>query len=137
MNDSTRTASRPEDPAASQEPTLTYRARPRRREFVITSVDDVVHRESDFGLTLDEILADLASSHREMCRTDPGADDYVETFDDQVIWGEGNRVLAVVRLDASGDGLEVVRFDGPASAPPGVPIPAPPDDEDDDDDDEG
>lgn len=109
-----------------------YRARPRRREFVIAVVDDV-HRESGPDLTVDAVLDDLARLLRDAAAKDLGAADYAETFDDQVIW-EGNRVVAVVRFDAGTRGLDVVRFDGPPSAPTGTAIQAPPDADDEADD---
>ncbi len=96
-----------------------YRARPRRREFLIVVVTEEILRPSGLGLTLSSVIADMVdtfASAREM-DTHAGPDEYIEYGDDQVVW-EGNRVVAVVRADRDGLGLEVVRFDGGESAGP-------------------
>ena len=97
--------------------TQTYEAAPRRREFVITVVDENDHRQSGFGLTLDMVLESLLRTFRSITEdgvTKGSPADPREYYDDHVIW-EGNRVLAVVRVDREGTGLEVTRFDGPAA----------------------
>lgn len=113
----TAPATSPDAPAVR--PGLTYRARPRRREFLVMVVTEEVRRESGFGLTPDRVLADMADSFANGRANDThaGPDDYIEHCDDQVVW-EGNRVVAVVRADRDGLGLEVIRFDGAESAGP-------------------
>jgi hypothetical protein len=122
-----------ESPAVRTGPT--YRGRPIRREFNVTVVDEFYCRESGFGLTLDKVLDQLVDEFvkyrsidvrdREVLKgqTGGGASDevcaeYALEHEDQVVW-EGNRVLAVVRVDGQGHYLEVVRFDGEDTAPTG------------------
>lgn len=98
MTTETETDPRPSAPAVRHG--ATYRARPRRREFVVTVVDEP-HRESGFDLTLDRVLDDLVRSFHHRLVIDRGAADYLESYDDQVVW-QGNRVVAVVRFDGTG-----------------------------------
>lgn len=108
-------------------PGPTYRARPLRREFVTTVVDEV-YVESGFGLTLDQVLDGLIGLNgRGLMEAvesgdpdDPCYDD-PRSFDDSVIW-EGTRVVAVARMAGDGGGMEIVRFDGPDSAPGGTQV---------------
>ncbi len=105
--------------APAVRPGPTYRARPRRREFLCTVAAEETFRLSGLGLTLDAVIADIIDTFGSSRANDThaGADDYIEHGDDQVVW-EGNRVVAVVRADRDGLGLEVIRFDGGESAGP-------------------
>ena len=103
----------------------TYRARPVRREYLCTVADEVTLRPSGFGLTLDDVIADLVGQfERDLAEgkltvNDEGRDD-PRVMDDEIVWSSGDRgsrVLAVLRPAADGSGLEVVRFDGGVSGP--------------------
>src|SRR5690349_7490530 len=106
---STKTAGHSADSAPASR---TYRARPRRTTFTVTVVDAENDRPSGFGLTLDEVINEWAGTLRGCLRSarDEGEPD--DLFDDVCIWGDGNRVLAVLRVDPVGRRVEVVRFDG-------------------------
>ncbi len=117
ISKSTAPATLSDAPAVRRE--IAYRARPRRREFLIVVVTEEILRPSGLGLTLDTVLADIIDTFANARANDThaGPDDDIEHGDDQVVW-EGNRVVAVVRADRDGLGLEVIRFDGGESAGP-------------------
>ena len=59
-----------------------YRARPRRREFLVMVADLEDSRPSGFGLTLDEVIDDIV---RVLRATDPKGGDPRGTHDDLVV----------------------------------------------------
>ena len=149
MSKTKSTAPATSSDAPAVRPGPTYRARPRRREFLCTVAADETLRPAGFGLTLDAVIADLVGNvegsiaEGRLAVNDEGRDDPRDR-DDEVIWEvgpEGCRVLAVLRPTPDGLGLEVVRFDDlgpepPAESPPVPAVAEGQDDEGDDDEDD-
>jgi hypothetical protein len=103
---------------------------PRRRfrEFLVNCRDDEGgYRPKGFGLTLDEVLAEVVEDLDPARAADVQsgrmtADQWLDQTNDLTVW-EGDRLAAVIR-PLPGRGVEVTRFDGIDDGP-APPRPAP------------